>query len=265
MQRVQCPNCRLAINVTEKIAGRKVKCKCETVIRMPGLKRPPLEQVMVEVIPDPEPSSIMFQCPSCQQTLQVSAASAGKVSRCKCKTKIRVPAATPVELLPVARPAASAPNSLHELIEAELVDSAGSFGNYELVVEDDPFASADPLAYSDPLTSQNSYRQPAPSQSSPRPAYLNQPNSNSSHSSGGQGKMSRAERIRIGKQRQHTQRSGFDSSALGAIFGGLLMMAGAVVWFVLGLMNNYIYFYPPILFVIGLVSLIKGCIGSSDS
>jgi hypothetical protein len=36
------------------------------------------------------------------------------------------------------------------------------------------------------------------------------------------------------------------------------MMAGAVVWFFVGLQAGYIYFYPPVLFVMGLVSLLRG-------
>lgn len=34
---------------------------------------------------------------------------------------------------------------------------------------------------------------------------------------------------------------------------GLLMMAGAAIWFFVGLAAGYIYFYPPVMFVIGLV------------
>lgn len=44
------------------------------------------------------------------------------------------------------------------------------------------------------------------------------------------------------------------------VLGGLGMMLIAVVWFVLGWQAGYIYYYPPILFVIGLVGLIKGII-----
>jgi hypothetical protein len=42
------------------------------------------------------------------------------------------------------------------------------------------------------------------------------------------------------------------------ILGGLATMAIAIVWFVVGWMGGYIYFYPPILFVIGIYALIKG-------
>ena len=43
---------------------------------------------------------------------------------------------------------------------------------------------------------------------------------------------------------------------------GIGMMVGAVVWFVVGLAFGYIFFYPPILFIIGLVTFFKGLFNS---
>ena len=56
------------------------------------------------------------------------------------------------------------------------------------------------------------------------------------------------------------RRSGFSLSS-GAL-SGLGMMAGAVVWFVLGLAVGILFIYPPILFVIGLVTFIGGLFGN---
>ncbi|MEM7475541.1 MAG: hypothetical protein AAF483_11175 [Planctomycetota bacterium] len=50
----------------------------------------------------------------------------------------------------------------------------------------------------------------------------------------------------------------------GSAVGGLLAMIGAVVWFVVGYMAGYIFFYPPILFIIGLVGFIRGLVGGGD-
>lgn len=44
------------------------------------------------------------------------------------------------------------------------------------------------------------------------------------------------------------------------VVAGMLMMAGAVVWFVGGLMVDILFYYPPVLFVVGLVAFIKGLI-----
>jgi hypothetical protein len=50
---------------------------------------------------------------------------------------------------------------------------------------------------------------------------------------------------------------GFGSTNAG-VLGGLLMMVIAVVWFVAGFAAGRIFFYPPILFIIGVVSTVKG-------
>ena len=49
-----------------------------------------------------------------------------------------------------------------------------------------------------------------------------------------------------------------------AIISGVLMMLGAVIWFVAGLAFGYIYFYPPIMFVLGIGAVIKGFRGQED-
>jgi hypothetical protein len=54
------------------------------------------------------------------------------------------------------------------------------------------------------------------------------------------------------------------SMSPGKIALGLLMMLGAVVWFVLGLAADRIFFYPPILFILGIASVVKGCLGQTE-
>jgi hypothetical protein len=56
---------------------------------------------------------------------------------------------------------------------------------------------------------------------------------------------------------------GMEKKMVGSgVLGGIGLMVGAIVWFVLGLMADRIFFYPPIMFIIGLVAMIKGIIGS---
>lgn len=45
------------------------------------------------------------------------------------------------------------------------------------------------------------------------------------------------------------------------IITGLLMMLGAAVWFFVGLAAGRIFFYPPILFVLGIGAVIRGFTG----
>jgi hypothetical protein len=57
-------------------------------------------------------------------------------------------------------------------------------------------------------------------------------------------------------------RSSSDKGWLGGtnagLFGGLAMVIIAIVWFVVGLSLNIIFFYPPILLIIGLIAMGKG-------
>jgi hypothetical protein len=49
----------------------------------------------------------------------------------------------------------------------------------------------------------------------------------------------------------------FGTSEAGVI-GGIVMILIAVVWFVLGLMAGRVFFYPPILAVLGIAAIVKG-------
>jgi hypothetical protein len=57
---------------------------------------------------------------------------------------------------------------------------------------------------------------------------------------------------------------GWFGSLNAGVIGGALMMLIAVVWFVLGLAGGIIFFYPPILFVIGIVAMVKGAMGGGN-
>jgi hypothetical protein len=67
-------------------------------------------------------------------------------------------------------------------------------------------------------------------------------------------------RISLGDQSDGSSRGGIAVNP--EIIVGLLMMVGAVIWF-LGAMAllNRIYFYPPILFVLGIGAIIRGFTG----
>ena len=58
------------------------------------------------------------------------------------------------------------------------------------------------------------------------------------------------------------ERGWFGSVNSGAI-GGILMMIIAAAWFFVGLSFGRIFFYPPILFVIGAIAVIKGVLGGN--
>jgi hypothetical protein len=57
---------------------------------------------------------------------------------------------------------------------------------------------------------------------------------------------------------------GWFGSINSGIAGGLLMMFIAVVWFFGGLMVNVLFWYPPVLFVIGIIAVIKGIVDAAS-
>lgn len=60
-----------------------------------------------------------------------------------------------------------------------------------------------------------------------------------------------------------TFEQGWFGSINAGVIGGLLMILIAVIWFVGGLMFGYIFFYPPILLVIGIIAIVKGGLGNN--
>ena len=99
MARVKCPGCDRSINLTPQHQGKKVKCKCGKVFRMPSLSQDRATQgrsaqarsapaAMAAAPPSPP---IRFTCPTCSQLLQVDASFAGQLSACPCGSQITVP------------------------------------------------------------------------------------------------------------------------------------------------------------------------------
>lgn len=196
---------------------------------------------------------ISIQCSECTGKLSVPSTAAGKKVRCpKCQSVISIPAAsvqdTPAK--PSPRKATSAPSSRSAASErpqstpasrpkkarrAEQQDNG--FDEYS----DDSFGS-------DNWDSYDSYND-APAAMPPR-------------------KKAKAASSRESAPRGHAYEappsetrsgSGVNWAAMGT---GILMMVGAAVWFVLGLMGGRIFFYPPVLFVLGIISFFKGLFGS---
>jgi hypothetical protein len=54
---------------------------------------------------------------------------------------------------------------------------------------------------------------------------------------------------------------GWFGSVNSGVIGGGLMIVIAVVWFGAGMAGGVIFFYPPVLFVIGIISILKGLMG----
>jgi hypothetical protein len=62
-----------------------------------------------------------------------------------------------------------------------------------------------------------------------------------------------------GRTRKKKAKESQPLTGTAAMFAGIGMMLGAVVWFILGLVHqDKIYFYPPILFILGVGTFIRG-------
>jgi hypothetical protein len=64
-------------------------------------------------------------------------------------------------------------------------------------------------------------------------------------------------RAEVRKERRR-QREEHSNATYGAMIGGGFTMLIAVVWFVVGFFAGWVFCYPPILFVLGLISFVCG-------
>jgi len=81
-----------------------------------------------------------------------------------------------------------------------------------------------------------------------------------------EGELDEAEALRLEKLKSQAEEEEVSGGFFGAekqgmkkgVLGGFVMITIALVWFFGGIAAGYIFYYPPILFIIGLVALVKG-------
>jgi hypothetical protein len=176
-------------------------------------------------------------CPGCGAEVAVSRIHIGKKGRCpKCQTVFPIlepaavsslEAAGPGDLQPLpAWPAA--PQGYAQPTPASPFAPAGFNGNGGFPAMPDDEMRLAPMA-----TAPASSGPPLPHQDALRNAY---------------------------EAPQAAPASDGESGAAGSILAGIGMMVGAVVWFVGGLFFDRIFFYPPILFILGLIAFVRGVV-----
>jgi hypothetical protein len=183
---------------------------------------PPESRCSFIMSSDPS-AKLQFQCPNCQQLLQLPPTMAGKVCRCAaCGGTMTVPNQSPA---PSVGPAAAAPAPRRPPVHGAAAAPPPP--------ADSPFPQIN--------TGDSQSNSPFPHiDTGPQPS-ISQVVRERSEAEARQGSFA-------------PERAGMSMG----VVGGLLMMGAAVVWFVVGLMAGYIFFYPPILFVIGIIALFKG-------
>lgn len=200
------------------------------------------------------------KCPGCDRQIGLKESHFGRKLQCKCGQVFRAPekpAEQPVHTAPSQLPPIqfTCPTCMTVLqVDANLAGklSACPCGAHVPVPHaNGPLGipAADPFGF--PASNQIGV-QPVALQSSIPPPQVTSPYRST-------GTSATKPRKRKRRKAAATQTSG-NSIFEGEIIGGIAMMVGAVVWFVVGLAAGYIFFYPPILFFIGLGTLIKGLI-----
>ena len=125
------------------------------------------------------------------------------------------------------------------------------------IASDDPFGPLSPLPAAqddlwNSLPQQAAWPPPQPAWQPPAFAPPAQDFRASVHSSLAQDYMASAH------QQNVEQKGEMDAWGTGKIVSGILMMTFACVWFFGGLLFGIIFFFPPVLFIAGLIALING-------
>ena len=163
---------------------------------------------------------ITFDCP-CGRKFRTSDENAGRAATCpQCRSQLIVPAASVAAPGPPPLPPAAPADAPYSVQSEEVVPTP------RRPAERSPYG---PPRRPDPYGRDADYRRPYDD---------------------------RDDAIRrVVRRPQPVRRGGMTNAG---VLGGIAMMVGAVIWFFVGLALNFIFFYPPILFVIGLIAFIKG-------
>lgn len=197
------------------------------------------------------------KCPGCDRPIGLKESHFGRKLQCKCGQVFRAPdkPASTSQAVHTPAPASqppiqfSCPSCMTMLqVDAELagrVSACPCGAHVPVPSANDPLGlpAADPFGF------------PASNQMAALPSSIPPPQQMSPYSS-----PNAPSKKRRKKKKSQASHSNENSIFEGEILAGIAMMVGAVVWFVGGLAVGYIFFYPPILFFVGLASLIKGLI-----
>lgn len=248
----QCKSCQKRLKVQSTLAGKRIKCPCGQACSVPQAKSS--SQAKATVASSQASESNLIDC-QCGRKLRVPAAAAGKVVRCPCGVKTQLPLtpAPVLEAIPVQPP------------EAHGEPTTTQSGN----AEDDWLADLPPVqpASFQPTQDNANFYQPVPREAetqTQRASKTAQP-TNSTANRYLENAEQEIEREKLYAQQAVVSSGGMvssgESSLNAGVFMGLIMMAGAAVWFIAGLAVGIIFFYPPFLFVFGLVSVVRGALG----
>ncbi|MEQ8788637.1 MAG: hypothetical protein RIC55_20170 [Pirellulaceae bacterium] len=249
---VQCPACAQQHTVGEAMYGKRAKCACGAVVQVPA------GPAYAAVATAPSAAgSVQVQCPSCGKQHMAGPELQGKAVRCPCGGVLQVPAQDP----------------LGSAYDDPLGSSYGGSSVFDDLSQAEMGATAmPPGAYGQsPYGAPPPYGPPAPYGAPPNPYAASQP---------AQAPRPTDDQLLAGYLKdeswkqpdKYSQSSGeseggifsFESGILNAgVVGGLAAMLIGIVWFVGGLACGIIFFYAPVLILLGLVGIIRGVLTSN--
>lgn len=268
MPKFQCPNCSRTLRADDSAIGKTVACLCGKKLRVPGVAQhdavvqaqavqpaQPASQFQAAAQPVPAqpvsssaaPSHISIQC-NCGKRMKVAASARGKKVRCpECQAILTVPGG--------AEPATAIPEPDVFGASDPFADAGFSGATSSSNQPDDwlgslPPAEAAPSGALDHDFSSSAASTGAQYGSSSSYQSPNQSNSANRYLANAEADMRQKQRSDSG-----AEESSFWDAGTGA---GVLMMVGAVVWFFGGLALGILFYYPPILFIAGLISFVRG-------
>jgi hypothetical protein len=257
----RCPRCKAKHTVDQTMFGKKAKCDCGAVLAVP--EAPSRGKAKTASKDD----AIQVSCPSCGVTQRASAAAAGKRARCSCGAIISIPSPhtppTADNAILVTCPGCGVNHQAGtELAGRTVRCNCGTILQVPVAVGEMPQDLGGPL---DELSDDDFGLAPlSSSASSSNSLFDNTPEPKSDDQVLAQ--YLRKDDWKRTKTDSSSRSSGgafaFEANMLNSgVLGGCLAMLIATVWFVVGLAAGWIYFYPPVLFVIGLIAFLKGLLG----
>ena len=122
---INCPGCSQTLTLKEEFYGKKVRCRCGKLMRMPKAPDTKSASAPKPTVASANQQPIFVRCSSCQSEFHVQPQMAGKTAKCNCGSLIQIPANSPspvvapvpVQPLPVqpvvVQPLLAQPLSLH--------------------------------------------------------------------------------------------------------------------------------------------------------
>lgn len=253
MLQIQCGSCQRKLNAPLTAAGKSARCPCGEKILIPVPANSPSPNQPAERPAADTSTSYSHGC-ECGRKLRVPQSDSTKKAKCPCGKTFAIPALD------------KQPTNHHtaKLSEKKLLETPDAFPSFE--PRSDAFLSSLPqsnsLDWANDLPPATPYIPPSATQN-----YAQKPSSSSSSTNSNSianDYLKNAKREKIEKEKRDSEGGGGGAtSGGGELFGssalyGVAMMIGAVVWFVVGLFFDRIFFYPPVMFVLGLVAMVRG-------